>query len=355
MREVASLITPVPGGVGQDDDRDAAWRTPCARRSSSQRRRSGAASRDEPARARSAAARAARSDRRSRRARRAAAASASRTRIPASRPIGGRRVDAHADGEDVIEGAFIPLWVRGEVSDFKAHRNGHWYFCLRDARGAAPRASSGRAISAASPRRPTTACRSPRSAGSPSTRRAARCSSPSRASKPRATACGARRSRSRARGSKPTACSRPSASARCRASRACIAVVTSPDGAALHDIVAVVRRRARERAARRRARPRCRASRRRTSSARALDRVNRWGGADVVIIGRGGGAREDLWAFNDERVARAVAACPCRRSPPSATRSTSRSAISSPTFARPRRPPRPKPRRRSRAELRRAS
>ena len=26
----------------------------------------------------------------------------------------------------------MPLWVRGEVSDFKAHRNGHWYFCLRD-------------------------------------------------------------------------------------------------------------------------------------------------------------------------------------------------------------------------------
>ena len=35
--------------------------------------------------------------------------------------------------KDVIEGAFLPLWVRGEVSDFKAHRNGHWYFCLRDA------------------------------------------------------------------------------------------------------------------------------------------------------------------------------------------------------------------------------
>jgi exodeoxyribonuclease VII large subunit len=33
---------------------------------------------------------------------------------------------------DVIEGAFIPLWVRGEISDFKSHRNGHWYFCLRD-------------------------------------------------------------------------------------------------------------------------------------------------------------------------------------------------------------------------------
>src|SRR5207237_2535982 len=34
--------------------------------------------------------------------------------------------------KDVVEGAFPPLWVRGEVSDFKRHRNGHWYFCLRD-------------------------------------------------------------------------------------------------------------------------------------------------------------------------------------------------------------------------------
>jgi exodeoxyribonuclease VII large subunit len=41
----------------------------------------------------------------------------------------------------------------------------------------------------------------------------------------------------------------------------------------------------------------------------ALEQVNRWGGADLVIVGRGGGSREDLWAFNDERVARAVAGC----------------------------------------------
>jgi hypothetical protein len=34
--------------------------------------------------------------------------------------------------KDILEGAFMPLWVRGEVIDFKAHRNGHWYFCLKD-------------------------------------------------------------------------------------------------------------------------------------------------------------------------------------------------------------------------------
>lgn len=39
----------------------------------------------------------------------------------------------------------------------------------------------------------------------------------------------------------------------------------------------------------------------------AIDRANRFGGFDVLIVGRGGGAIEDLWAFNEEPVARAVA------------------------------------------------
>ncbi len=39
---------------------------------------------------------------------------------------------------------------------------------------------------------------------------------------------------------------------------------------------------------------------------RAIRYANRWKVADVMIVGRGGGSREDLWAFNDEGVARAI-------------------------------------------------
>lgn len=87
-----------------------------------------------------------------------------------------------------------------------------------------------------------------------------------------------------------------------------VGVVTSAHGAAIHDILEVARRRCPTHVVLSPAvvqgpdAPR--------SLVRALQRVARWPGVSVVILGRGGGSVEDLWAFNDERLARAVAACP---------------------------------------------
>ncbi|MCG5493121.1 MULTISPECIES: exodeoxyribonuclease VII large subunit [Ectothiorhodospira] len=88
-----------------------------------------------------------------------------------------------------------------------------------------------------------------------------------------------------------------------------VGVITSPSGAAIRDILSVLRRRfpalpvlvfpvpvqGTEAA---------------PAIVRALEQAACQGDCDVLILARGGGSLEDLWAFNEESVARAIRACP---------------------------------------------
>src|SRR5829696_7717135 len=88
-----------------------------------------------------------------------------------------------------------------------------------------------------------------------------------------------------------------------------IGIVTSLDGAALRDILKVLRRRAPNASVL--IRPaRVQGEDAAADVATALRMIAKVPGVDVIIVGRGGGSIEDLWAFNEERVARAIAACP---------------------------------------------
>lgn len=86
---------------------------------------------------------------------------------------------------------------------------------------------------------------------------------------------------------------------------ACIAVVTSPTGAAVQDMIKVATRR----------NPAVKiaifptlvqGAQAADDIVRSIKAANQWGKADVLIVGRGGGSMEDLWCFNEENVARAI-------------------------------------------------
>ncbi len=208
----------------------------------------------------------------------------------------------------LVESGLQPVWVRGEISDFKRHRNGHWYFCLRD------EAAQIRCVVWSSDQRGIPA---PPDDGmqvvlfGQMTVYAARGDLQLRVRRIEAEGDGLWRkameqtlAKLRGEGLLDDSRKRPIPHFPKR-----VAVVTSVDGAALRDIVAVMRKRNAgvqlvvcpakvqgDGAA--------------LEIAAALRRVARWALADVVIVGRGGGGKEDLWAFNDERVARAVVECP---------------------------------------------
>jgi len=88
---------------------------------------------------------------------------------------------------------------------------------------------------------------------------------------------------------------------------ATVGIVTSPTGAAIHDILNVIGRR--HASLRILIAPvRVQGEGAAAEIAAAIADLNRYPGIDVIIVGRGGGSMEDLWAFNEEIVARAIAA-----------------------------------------------
>lgn len=208
----------------------------------------------------------------------------------------------------MVESRFRRVWVRGEISDFKKHRNGQWYFCLRD------NASQIRCVVWAGDQY--------RIPATPDdgmqvvvygqlTVYAARGDLQFKVTRIDAEGDGLWRkameltlARLRKDGLLDESRKRPLP----RYPR-CVAIVTSLDGAAVRDIVAVLRERglgARVVVCPAQVQGDAAAG----DIAAAIRRVGRWAKADVLIVGRGGGSKDDLWAFNDERVARAVATCP---------------------------------------------
>ncbi len=84
-----------------------------------------------------------------------------------------------------------------------------------------------------------------------------------------------------------------------------IGVVTSPSGAVIRDILHVLQRRWPLASVRLYPVP-VQGEEAPGAICKALEAANRHGWAQAIIIGRGGGSLEDLWAFNEESVARAV-------------------------------------------------
>jgi exodeoxyribonuclease VII large subunit len=84
-----------------------------------------------------------------------------------------------------------------------------------------------------------------------------------------------------------------------------VGIVTSPTGAAVRDMISIIGRRM----------PSCRivvcpvavqGKGSETEIAGGIKALNEFGDVDLIIVGRGGGSVEDLWAFNEEIVARAI-------------------------------------------------
>src|ERR1700682_4135976 len=216
-----------------------------------------------------------------------------------------------------LERRFSSVWVEGEISNFRAHGSGHWYFTLKD-EGAQLRAACYRSSNQRIRFRPEDGLQ---------VRARGRLSlyEPKgeyqlivEALEP--VGAGAlqlafeqTKARLQAEGLFAAGLKRPIPMLPRR-----VGVITSPSGAAIRDILNVISRRTRTvhvlfAAARVQgdgaAHEIVRAIRFLNDfHVRAVRDGNPDAGIDVMIVGRGGGSIEDLWAFNEEAVARAIRA-----------------------------------------------
>jgi exodeoxyribonuclease VII large subunit len=207
----------------------------------------------------------------------------------------------------LLESGLGTVWVQGEVSNFSRPGSGHWYFTLKD-RDAQLRCAMFRQrnlLARCTPRegqlvlaRGRVSLYEPRGdyqllveqledAGEGALQRAFE----------------ELRARLGAEGLFAAARKRPLPAVPGR-----IGVITSPTGAAIHDILHVLAQRFPAAAVLVYPVP-VQGAAAAPAIAAALDLASARAECDVLILARGGGSLEDLWAFNDERVARALARC----------------------------------------------
>ncbi len=216
-----------------------------------------------------------------------------------------------------LENRFASVWVEGEISNFKAHSSGHWYFTIKD-EGAQIRATCFRGANRAIRFRPKDGLQV-RARGRVSVyeprgeyQLVVEALDPVGAGALR-IAFEQLRDRLAAEGLFDASLKRPLPTFPQR-----IGVITSPSGAAIRDILHVLSRRTRtvhvlfsparvqgDGAADEIVRA---IQLLNDHHERAIDAGQTQKGIDVIIVGRGGGSAEDLWAFNDEHLARAIRA-----------------------------------------------
>lgn len=206
---------------------------------------------------------------------------------------------------EILEGGFPLIWLKGEISNFKAHTSGHFYFSLKDKK-AQINAVMFKGFNAQLRFRPEDGmevlvrgkitvyeprgnyqvfCELMEPVGAGALQKAFE------QLKAKLAAEGLfAESRKRPLPSLPRH----------------IAIVTSPTGAAIRDMLNVLGRRFK--GAHITVVP-CKVQGDQAPGeiVEAIKLANRLHDVDVMIVGRGGGSIEDLWAFNDERVARAIA------------------------------------------------